>query len=904
MFRNRGYGQGPTESRFEQARLWRAAPHQANFYGRKAMDTHRFFLAFSVIIFCSSLALAQGRPTPAPPLPLSQKAAGEDRGAKPAESPTSSESSANPMSDTELLVPGDSPALSGPAAGPKQLFSPFVAQRLYEIACELTDSENVTESQAEQAIVFLTAALNLDSDADYCVPVLIKCACRYTQTDNSALVSRLLADYIDESADRQTVMDAVRYLLDRLDSREQREKLLENMLRNFANKNFVIGSEISTLLGQLMAEKPDVEGAQFYLAQAYANNLYNRVAFGKLAELASEKLIPALYLRHLRLMLRENLSDIQAAVGFAEYIERLELYEMAAGAYEYCANLFAYLYPSDPIPPDIYLPWAISCYNSQASQHKCMEIADAIRRSGQFDLLLEAVAGKAAIKAGDAEQATKIFQAAERKALQLVAAGPEHLKQRTGDAGDESSPKVGAKELAWFYCFALPDTAKALDWANKAYSIEPNSPVTASILAYALVMNDQTEYAKPLINAFERNQIADLTFAVIQLKEGQKDPAIQTLKALIAKDPGSFAAEQAKDILARQGTEYAPPVDPNVVLTTMEKNFGQTFIPVFVPPDKLISVQFNARGNKFSYGSSFDATVSIINNSSDLLVISDDGLFKGNIRIDADVTGDLTKKIPNLVSHKIRNTHLLEPGRSILVPVRLVTGDLRDLLFFHPQASLDIEFTLYLDPVVGSEGNVVNRLANVMPIKMAVKRPRIELTGKYLRNRFNSISTGQVGQKIKTAELFIGLLMEQQAMSGRKPLYKFVYADWMPGMLKSALVHQSGLLLNPADGEWVVKVHTMADMLDLPLDHDLDSVVAKNLNNDSWPVRMMAIYLLAKNQQAGFNKVLDWAAKSDQHALVRNMAVALGGITSQQQEQPLLQPPTVEKAPAPDKMLK
>jgi hypothetical protein len=205
-----------------------------------------------------------------------------------------------------------------------------------------------------------------------------------------------------------------------------------------------------------------------------------------------------------------------------------------------------------------------------------------------------------------------------------------------------------------------------------------------------------------------------------------------------------------------------------------------------------------------------------------------------------------------------------------------MTGELRETLLTYPQASLDIEFTLYLDPVIANDGKVTNRLVNIQPSKLSIKRPGIELTGKYLRNEFNSISTASVNQKIKTAQLFTGLLKEQYAMSNRKPPYRFLYADWMNSLLRSALSHKSGLLLNPAEDEWVVKVHTMADMLSLPMDHELISAVAENMNSTKWPVRLMAVYLLSTIPDSKFNQVLDWTAKNDPNKTVRDMAIILG----------------------------
>jgi len=790
------------------------------------------------------------------------------------------------------------------------LSSASVGRRFYEIAYELAERQDVRDPALEQAIAFLIAAMKLDGDDNDVRSLLIKLVCRVPERDYSALVYNLLVDYVDESADLEMTRRALEYLLEGPNSREEREKLLQEMLRTLGGKNIVLGSELATSLGLLMAQKADSaatgsldhtrlrRAAKSYLMQAYNNNRYNKWAFAKLAELMPEQIEPAIYLEYLRLALRENPSDIEAALAFAQYAEQLQLYETAEATYEYCADLFTYLYPSEPLPSRIYLPWAISSYNMQGSRlagsqgsrlagsqrnhSKCLQIAERVRQDGRFDLLIEALAAKTAAKIGDGELATQIFQAAEEKARQLSMQGPERSTPGSAAPDDSRPQQVSVQQFAWFYCFALPDPERALYYANEAYVAEPDSATAAAILAYALVMNNQLKWAKPLVSDYQHNQIADLALAQIQLTEGQRDLAIETLRSVIAKDPGSLAAERAKEILARQREKYIPPVDPDVLLIVLRNTFGQTLVPAFTPPEQIISVQFNIRGNTFPYGSEFSGAVAIVNNSPEPLVISDDGLFRGNIRIDADISGDLNKKIPNLISVKNRTVFLVEPGRNALISLRLVTGELRKMLFAYPQASLDIEFTLYLDPVTTQDGKVTNRLTYLKPTKVRVKRPGIELTSRYLTNRFNSISEGQLSQKIKTAQLFIGLLTEQHAMSNRELPYGLRYADWVPPLLRSALLHESGLLRNPAEGHWVVKVHTMAEMLSLPLDHELISVVAENLNNNDWPVRMMAIYLLAKSSEGRFDRVLDWAAKNDSNELVRSMAIALGGSVSQQ----------------------
>ena len=583
--------------------------------------------------------------------------------------------------------------------------------------------------------------------------------------------------------------------------------------------------------------------------------------------------------------IREIPSEIEVAIAFAQQAEHLQLYETSAAAYKYCADLFDYLYPSQALPGRIYIPWAISSYNSRQNQSQCMEIAKRVRQEGGFDLRLESIAGKAAIKMGETELAALIFQAIEEKTQRLIALQGSNINTTQSDSPDgEYSQRDYNKQLAWFYSFVLPMPLKAVEQANFAYKAD-DSPVTAALLAYALVMNKDMEWAKPLVNNYEKTQIADLTQAMIQLTEGQNDLAVETLNLAIAKDPGSFAAERAKEILTQQGKQYVPPAENNTILPALENVFGRSLVPVFTPPEQIITAQLQIPGNVFQYGSEFSGVAAITNHSSEPLIISDYSLFKGHIRVDAVISGDFSKNIPNLVLTRVRGTFLIEPGRSILVQLRLITGELRKTLLTYPQASLDIEFTLYLDPVVTNDGKVANRLIYIQPSRASVKRPGIELTGKYLRNEFNSISTAPVDQKIKTAGLFTGLLKEQYAMSNRTPPYRFMYADWMTPLLRSALSHKSGLLLNPADDEWVVKVHTMADMLSLPMDSELISAVAENMNNTKWPVRLMAVYLLTTIPDNQFNQVLDWTAKNDPSKTVRDMAIVLGRDMSGRQKQ-------------------
>ena len=328
-------------------------------------------------------------------------------------------------------------------------------------------------------------------------------------------------------------------------------------------------------------------------------------------------------------------------------------------------------------------------------------------------------------------------------------------------------------------------------------------------------------------------------------------------------------------MLGEQGGEYRPPVDADAVIGYLTNDLRQTLSPPFARPDQRLELQFNIRGSEFAYGAPVEGTIAVVNRASEPLVLTEKGLFTGRIRVDARVSGDLDRDIPNLLSETIRTALVVPPGRSVTAPLRLSCGQLRHLLLDHPQASLDVQFTLYVDPVMAEGGAVRNRLSDLEPATVSIRRPGVDLSGRYVRSRFNAISSGQDAQKMRTAQLFTGLLKEQQAMAQQGTLYPFRYAEWLPGLLRSSLVAESGLLLDEGEGQWVVKVNVLADMLSLSLDQDLAGVVAKNLNHPQWPVRLMAIYLLATADGGNFERVLDWVAENDDSALVRSMALAL-----------------------------
>jgi tetratricopeptide (TPR) repeat protein len=741
------------------------------------------------------------------------------------------------------------------------LFSPQSAYEFHKIAHQLYTSGDFDSNKAERAMVLLNAAMNLDNRADYLLTDMLNIGLKTTDENHLKIFHRVLEKYAAEPGlDLDLAIQAVRHILNQMDSRQAREDMLSSLLKTTGRTNQMFASELATQLALLAVEKTDFNAAAYYLTYAYTANPYNKLAFTKLGELAqqSEKQVePSAYAKHLRRAMTASPLDTEAVFAFAKFAERMGLYSLAASAYEYSAGIFEYTFDEIELPPSIYLPWALAVYNTERGQGKCLEIAHQVRRTGRFDIVLEAIAASAARKMGDFKKSMEILQAGSKAEKLLIS--------------NSASSDITAEKLAWFYCFPSPHSEKALAWANKAFSQNPDSPSVKAIFAYALLMNKQAELAQEYItDLYGVNQIASVTMGMVQLARNDKAQAIETLKASVAMDPGSLVAEQATKLLAENGSEYIPQVSPELVLQVLENEFGKVIVPEFKKPAEMISAKLNLSGSEFFYGGEFDAKLVITNNSSQPLVIFDYGLFTGNIRVDADIRGDITTTITNLISKKIRPAEAIESGQHVSIPLELITGSLRQLLFTYPQASLEIEFTVYLDPVVEANGKVRNALPDIEPVKTVVKRTGLALSRKYLMQRLAALAGGREGQKIQAAKLFVGLLAESSAMEKTGPLYRHMQVDRLilTDAVKRALV----------DENWKVKVQTVSAMLTLgSMDYNLTQTVGDRIYDDYWPIRMIALYILGNAQQSDFQAVLDWVAKNDLQPLVRDMAVALGG---------------------------
>ncbi len=740
----------------------------------------------------------------------------------------------------------------------QEYFSPFAASVYHRIGYDLFKDITIDDPVSLEALVFLFAASDLNPNSGVIYSDVLRFASQFPNSRFVGPVRMSYDRYIDSDADLEIATSALRYLIEARQLREKRETLLRQLLETSMAKNSALTSEIATQLAILEVEKGDFRSALQHLTTAVDSDPYNELAFATMRRLAKrlDLNFPEFeQMRHLRRMLGINRLNIQAALDYASYAEKLQAYNLATGAYEYAAQVFEYRYPDSPLPAYIYLPIAINSLHTKRNYVKALEVMD--RHAEKKDIILYGAAFLAAQKSGRAESIDEVRNAAEKL-------------EADADAKDSTNPATAAG-LAWYYSFCDINPDKALAWANRAYTGADDDSQVVSLLAYALAMNSQYETAAELIKEdYTESQISAIAQALVNLSKEEKTLAIDLLKKAVDMDPVTPAAIRARELLEQNKSEYIPTTGEDMIVQQLQQEFGDRIIPEFKTPEKLFTAKINLGGTEFYYGSEFDAQLVITNISQEPMVISDNGILQGLIRCEAFVGGDIEKQIPGLVSRQVRPSKIIKPQHYVTIPLNVMTGRLRDILESNPQADLKVELTVYIDPVQTEDGGLANSLPGFEPVTAEARRQPVALTNDFLMQRLDSLSKGTIGQKARVIDLFGGLLREQLSMKG-KAKYRFIYVPRQ--LLKDSLL--KGL----REDDWTLRVYTMAELLNMPggLDFDFTQAVSENISHEKWAVRLLAIYLLGKQETGDFKQVLDWVVKYDAKPLVRDMAFVLGG---------------------------
>ena len=781
-----------------------------------------------------------------------------------------------------LVYGGVNPcAISADSAGPsgEEVSSKYVSKVFCDLGLELLDLRGVSDKQVEQAMMFLAGARELNPNSERINEAILNASQLIDGDEFDENVYAAFDEYAGYNTDLEVTRKAVLHLLEGKNTREEREKVLSNLLQKVGNRNKFLKSELLTQLGILSAEKAQFgvgSESRDYLLKAISANPYNQLAFTSLNELlkkTDQTLPPSFFARYLRTAMTGDPLDMEAALLFARYANHVGIYDIASDAYAYCSKLYKHLNMGDLPDRSIYLPFALSSYHSESKKMRCLAILNEVRNRGIFDFVLESIAGLAALKMSDKEQGERILAEAGRMA-----------EDKLGKPG-ALSLVVTESQIAWFYSFVSPDPVKALKWAKKAYENDPDSEHAQALLGYALAENSvsdsnpkvKLQKAKDIIGGgekplYEKNQIAAVAMGLVRIAEGDMDAAGEVLQLAVYIDEESFAAEKAESLLKDIGREYQYQGAAEMVRESLENLFPDGVVPEFTPESEIISAKLSFDTENVDFGEEIECDLVISNNWTEPMVISDNGLYKGYVRVDARVSGDVEANISELVSMRFRPGRVIEAGGHYAVELDLMRGSLRRLLLIYPQADLNIEFTVYLDPVAARSGELSSAIEGMAALSKTVKREGVDITKRFLMGHFKMLNEGTFDQRVRAGQLFTSLFREQYATNangGR--LYRLAKIERY--MVVSAIVK------NVSDKDWRVRCGAICSLVNIrpPIDFKITRAVSENMNDSKWPVRMAALYMLSGCQGDNFSQVIDWKAKNDPNEIVRRLAIYLGG---------------------------
>ncbi|AQT68552.1 hypothetical protein STSP2_01719 [Anaerohalosphaera lusitana] len=753
------------------------------------------------------------------------------------------------------------------AAEKAELASPLCAKALADNARSLHIAAEDNPELSQVAMVLIEAAMELDPRADYLAPLALEISSRASDGFTVPRLTQILRGYVTDESDLVVVHKAVAKTLDQLDSWEQREEFLGKLFRVLRKQNSVLASELAAELGTMWFEKAETQRAANYFSQAYDLNPYNQKAFQKLDALLRSGgggFNRAGVAVNMRYRLTENPFSLSRALDLAGFLEGLASFDQASKAYAYSAELFDYLNEDSELPSMIYLQWMLCAYNADMPDI-CSEIADRVQKETGFDLVTQALAIKAAVNAGTKD--TSALAELGKKAEQML---------ENENAGKLLDPLT----IAWYYSFVLPDFDKALTWANRALSAEPDREEVKAILAYAMANNGdgQGETVKELAaDIAEFNQTARLAVTLSEISDPsqQQDDAAVTekLNAVVLMSPSSLAAQKARAIMQQRNEDYQPALDPEPVISELKTRFDNVVVPAFKPVDQLVDIKLKTSSDKVSQNSDLWAKILITNNSNQDLVISDDSFLTGSILVNAKISGDVNVSLGELISQNIQPGEPIAPGDYASLDLHLSVGQMNRILTIYPQADLTLEFECILEPSVPQDGKITSSLGSTGVLTKKITRPGVFLSRAYFSQRLKALSRGQAKQRVVTVELLANLLAEQYAFEAIEPLYKAVKVE------RSTLVR--GLKKGLQDENWIVKTATLNAIVNAvgAGNADLLSSVSAHVNDQQWPVRLMAIYLLDMQEGKEFDKVMTWFAKEDSNRLVRNLAQSLKNLS-------------------------
>jgi hypothetical protein len=829
----------------------------------------------------------------------------------------------------------------------RDLWAPLELQVLNYVDSQI--DPNTAELMLRQACIFLQTTVQLDYKNDIAWHDLMFLLTTDTINDPGRATQAVIQYSSLRPKDERPIDVWLRYRLNLLNDLETREYFLDQNISALQDYP-AVKSQILTRLGKMAWEKgiidnippamgkSEIIGARSRFIEAANVDINNTDAIAALlelpppalAEISSLQFMPEkqqarlqaqqraikfqqeLYSALLwRLRLRHNPYDLQRLLLLIETLDRIACHELAQEYYDYAYKLLDLTDELEDFTHELRFKQLVSAYSGKLYSN-CLDIAQQALKNKPNDLLISGLQAKAMLELGMKTKAQNIM-------LQAAESAREKLS-----TAQNPDPQLQS-ELAWFYCFIDPDPVLALQYAQTAHQALPDDARTADIFAYAQTMNEQFETAQALLETTNsEDPIAALAWAKILLAQNNNSAARQKLEKIEPAQSG-ILTEEIQQILSEisadspdskttpeipttADTETAvtetktvasPPKNSERITASLRAEFNGNDLLIIDAPEKVVRCSLWLSKDIFQYGDPILAQLYLSNISDSdkqdtLLALGPDSWIDPHVLITAEVDPPDSGFSSGILSHRylIQNT-LLSAGKSNSLTESLTIGPLGHILNNHPQQEYRITFRAILDPVPDGKGGFTGKIPAIQPPPVTITRKAFSPTPQRLNAYLNTLTTGEVNERIRATQLMAGLLREYQLARRQRLNYNVRSID------ERAIREIISRNLSHTDNR--VRAWSAYALHSLPLaaDSPEGQKLAELLNDYAWFVRFMAINTL--QPIADLTEYFNWVHVLEKDPLILRQIQLLQRQPWEVVDMPVEIPEPTDQTPPPKK---
>lgn len=753
-------------------------------------------------------------------------------------------------------------------------------------------SPETSQRQLRQACVFLQAAAELDpqnADAQRDLFGLLTS----DAVNDPGRAAETLANYSKlKPQDSAPIASWLRYRFNSFDDRATREYYLQQELGSLGNYP-TLASEVFTQLAILTLETGRTEDARSLLMRAMQASQLNDEAQGQLNHLPNppppEQVTPeqiaAAEVRfekqrfrdqvfRWRMRLRNNPYDLETTLTLIDLLEQQAYYDLTAPFYQHALTLLA-RQPDDTSPQQYQLRFRrLKATYTAERWADALALARDIIKTYPDDIAVNSIMALTMRHLGATGEIDAILNRIDTIISHRVAS----------PASDTTAPDF--QTYAWYYAFVQPLPAACLNYAQQAIQAQPQDPRARGLRAYGFLLGLDAAQAQTAIQEVPESCLDPIVLLVrAKLMLNQNDPASAgPLLQAAVQVPATGVHDEAKRLLAQTITD--PNAAPVFGPTEEEKKelsqqltvgFDNFELGMVAAPEKYFNLSLQLSSDVFSYGDPMIAALNLTNvaeNSRYALLLGPDQAVDPHVLILAQMvplpTGVLLNpknltvdpQVPfQPVAHRyLIQRRALRPSESNAISDVLNIGPVRQMLDDTPQQGWKITFKVLLDPVVNSQGQLVNRIAELKPLLYTVTRPAFEPSSARMNSYLRRIRTGSADERVSAIGLFSALLREDYlARSGR--------LSYRPQPVDIQQINNA-MLENLTYPDPRVRAWTAYALRNLPLAAQPAMIdrLGTLLTDDSWLVRLTTV--LALHDQTNLKEYFDWAATTEQQPVM------------------------------------